>query len=135
MLFRVLHALSLYFPAMGYVQGMASLAATLLCYYDEETAFVMLIRMFELRGLEKLYQAGFGGLMSALEEFENGWIRGGAVSRKLVSAKLLLLGGGDSFWGAGKTLDGMMGASGITPEWCFVGCFVACQYPNIQISK
>ncbi|RPB10892.1 RabGAP/TBC [Morchella conica CCBAS932] len=83
LLFRVLHALSLYFPAMGYVQGMASLAATLLCYYDEETAFVMLIRMFELRGLEKLYQAGFGGLMSALEEFENGWIRGGAVSRKL----------------------------------------------------
>lgn len=64
---------------------MASLAATLLCYYDEETAFVMLVRMFELRGLEKLYQAGFGGLMAALEEFESGWIKGGSVSRKLVS--------------------------------------------------
>lgn len=64
---------------------MASLAATLLCYYDEETAFVMLVRMFELRGLEKLYQAGFGGLMAALEEFEGGWIKGGSVSRKLVS--------------------------------------------------
>lgn len=70
---------------MGYVQGMASLAATLLCYYDEETAFVMLVRMFELRGLEKLYQSGFGGLMVALEEFEGGWIKGGSVSKKLVS--------------------------------------------------
>lgn len=89
LLFRVLHALSLYFLSVGYVQGMASLAATLLCYYDEETAFVMLVRMFELRGLEKLYQAGFGGLMAALEEFEGGWIKGGSVSRKLVSLGVL----------------------------------------------
>lgn len=68
---------------------MASLAATLLCYYDEETAFVMLVRMFELRGLEKLYQAGFEGLMVALEEFEGGWIKGGTVCKKLVSASFL----------------------------------------------
>lgn len=45
----------------------------------------MLVRMFELRGLEKLYQSGFGGLMVALEEFEGGWIKGGSVSKKLVS--------------------------------------------------
>jgi len=84
LLFRTLHALSLYFPEVGYVQGMASLAATLLCYYDEETTFIMLVRMFELRGLEKLYQAGFGGLMQALDEFEGGWMKGGQVSRRLV---------------------------------------------------
>ncbi|KAE9962648.1 hypothetical protein BLS_010175 [Venturia inaequalis] len=42
LLFRVLHALSLYFPDTGYVQGMAALAATFLCYYDEEQAFVMM---------------------------------------------------------------------------------------------
>jgi hypothetical protein len=84
LLFRVLHALSLYFTEIGYVQGMASLAATLLCYYDEETAFIMLVRMFELRGLGKLYEAGFGGLMQALDEFEGGWMKGGQVNRRLV---------------------------------------------------
>ncbi|EEY16892.1 conserved hypothetical protein [Verticillium alfalfae VaMs.102] len=66
LLFRVLHALSLYFPDVGYVQGMASLAATLLCYFDEEKCFVMLVRMWQLRGLEALYQPGFEGLMGAL---------------------------------------------------------------------
>ncbi|RAL61471.1 hypothetical protein DID88_009400 [Monilinia fructigena] len=48
LLFRVLHALSLYFPTTGYVQGMASLAATLLCYYDEEKCFVMLVHNGEV---------------------------------------------------------------------------------------
>ncbi|PFH61659.1 hypothetical protein XA68_16748 [Ophiocordyceps unilateralis] len=74
LLFRVLHAVSLYFPATGYVQGMASLAATLLCYFDEEKCFVMLARMWRLRGLERLYRPGFGGLMTALREFEDGWL-------------------------------------------------------------
>ncbi|KAM3075664.1 hypothetical protein ACMFMG_007797 [Clarireedia jacksonii] len=83
LLFRVLHALSLYFPTTGYVQGMASLAATLLCYYDEERCFVMLVRMWTLRGLEKLYEPGFGGLMAALDEFSTKWLDGGVVSSKL----------------------------------------------------
>ncbi|QSZ29645.1 hypothetical protein DSL72_004161 [Monilinia vaccinii-corymbosi] len=83
LLFRVLHALSLYFPATGYVQGMASLAATLLCYYDEEKCFVMLVRMWTLRGLEKLYEPGFPGLMSALDEFSSKWLDNGEVSAKL----------------------------------------------------
>ncbi|RDA92234.1 hypothetical protein CP533_5726 [Ophiocordyceps camponoti-saundersi (nom. inval.)] len=74
LLFRVLHAVSLYFPGTGYVQGMASLAATLLCYFDEEKCFVMLARMWRLRGLERLYQPGFEGLMVALREFEGGWL-------------------------------------------------------------
>ncbi|KOS23359.1 TBC domain-containing protein [Escovopsis weberi] len=74
LLFRVLHALSLFFPETGYVQGMASLAATLLCYFDEERCFVMLVRMWQLRGLEYLYKPGFEGLMAALKEFKESWL-------------------------------------------------------------
>ncbi|KAL8678333.1 MAG: hypothetical protein Q9186_005290 [Xanthomendoza sp. 1 TL-2023] len=83
LLFRVLHCLSIYFPETGYVQGMAALAATLLCYFDEEMAFVMLVRLWQLRGLERLYRSGFEGLMQALGEFETGWLANGEVSQKL----------------------------------------------------
>ncbi|ETI25445.1 hypothetical protein G647_02218 [Cladophialophora carrionii CBS 160.54] len=83
LLFRVLHAMSLHVPATGYVQGMAALAVTLLAYYDEEKAFVMLVRMWELRGLGQLYASGFGGLMSALDDFEKGWLGEGEVAKKL----------------------------------------------------
>ena len=86
LLFRVLHCLSIYFPDTGYVQGMAALAATFLCYFDEEMAFVMLVRMWQLRGLDKLYESGFGGLMEALDEFEKQWLNGGEVAMKLVSS-------------------------------------------------
>ena len=84
LLFRVLHCLSIYFPDTGYVQGMAALAATLLCYFDEEMTFVMLVRLWQLRGLERLYQSGFEGLMQALEEFEKDWLTNGEVAAKLV---------------------------------------------------
>ncbi|KAL8832992.1 MAG: hypothetical protein Q9170_004591 [Blastenia crenularia] len=84
LLFRVLHCLSIYFPDTGYVQGMAALAATLLCYFDEEMTFVMLVRLWQLRGLERLYQSGFQGLMRALGEFEKGWLANGEVSTKLI---------------------------------------------------
>lgn len=83
LLFRVLHAISLHFPDTGYVQGMASLAATLLCYYDEERAFIMMVRLWQLRGLEQLFQAGFEGLMTALSDFETDWLKGGDVAQKL----------------------------------------------------
>ncbi|EEH20208.1 hypothetical protein PABG_02467 [Paracoccidioides brasiliensis Pb03] len=83
LLFRVLHAMSLYFPDTGYVQGMAALAATLLAYYDEEHAFVMLVRLWQLRGLDRLYRSGFSGLMEALDNFEKGWLDGGEVAQKL----------------------------------------------------
>lgn len=83
LLFRVLHALSLYFPETGYVQGMASLAATLLCYFDEEKTFIMLARMWTLRGLDKLYAPGFQGLMSALDEFRKVWLNNNDVAKKL----------------------------------------------------
>lgn len=85
LLFRVLHAMSLYFPDTGYVQGMAALAATLLAYYDEEHAFIMLVRLWQLRGLERLYQSGFAGLMEALSDFEREWLEKGEVAAKLVS--------------------------------------------------
>ncbi|KAL8861886.1 MAG: hypothetical protein Q9178_001755 [Gyalolechia marmorata] len=89
LLFRVLHCLSIYFPETGYVQGMAALAATLLCYFDEEMTFVMLVRLWQLRGLERLYQSGFEGLMQALEEFETGWLANGEVSQKLKELDIL----------------------------------------------
>ncbi|KAF7540551.1 hypothetical protein G7054_g1282 [Neopestalotiopsis clavispora] len=74
LLFRVLHALSLHFPQTGYVQGMASLAATLLSYYDEERCFIMLVRLWELRGLNRLYSQNFTELMEALQDFEKYWL-------------------------------------------------------------
>ncbi|KAF1979546.1 RabGAP/TBC [Bimuria novae-zelandiae CBS 107.79] len=83
LLFRVLHAMSLYLPETGYVQGMAALAATLLCYFEEDRAFVMLVRLWMLRGLERLYESGFGGLMEALDDFEKNWLRNGDVAKKL----------------------------------------------------
>ncbi|KAK5115466.1 hypothetical protein LTR62_001125 [Meristemomyces frigidus] len=83
LLFRILHAISLYCPEPGYVQGMASLAATLLCYYDEERAFVMMVRLWQLRGLRQLFQSEFVGLIAALDEFEREWLRGGDVAQKL----------------------------------------------------
>jgi hypothetical protein len=85
LLFRVLHAMSLYFPDVGYVQGMGSLAATLLVYYDEELCFVMMVRMWRYRGLERLYQPGFAGLFAALDEFKNNWLGRKEVGKKLVS--------------------------------------------------
>jgi len=93
LLFRVLHCLSLYFPETGYVQGMAALAATFLCYFEEEKAFVMLVRMWQLRGLDRLYQSGFEGLMEALDEFEGKWLAGGSVGVNLVSINCINRGG------------------------------------------
>lgn len=87
LLFRVLHAMSLHFPETGYVQGMATIAATLLAYYDEEMAFIMLVRLWELRGLEQLYKSGFTGLMEALDDFEKGWLKNGEIAVKLVSRR------------------------------------------------
>jgi len=91
LLFRVLHAISLYFPETGYVQGMASLAATLLCYYDEERCFVMMVRLWRFRGLERLYQPGFAGLMDTLGDFEKRWLAGKDVADKLVSDLVVAL--------------------------------------------
>ena len=85
LLFRVLHCLSIYFPDTGYVQGMAALVATLLCYFDEEITFVMVVRLWQLRGLERLYQPEFEGLMQALDEFEKKWLRDSEIAKRMVS--------------------------------------------------
>jgi hypothetical protein len=71
---------------------MAPLAATLLCYYEEDKAFVMLVRLWMLRGLEKLYESGFAGLMEALDDFERNWLREGDIKKKLVSRIVLIHG-------------------------------------------
>jgi hypothetical protein len=73
---------------------MAPLAATLLCYYEEDKAFVMLVRLWMLRGLEKLYESGFAGLMEALDDFERNWLREGDIKKKLVSRTVLIHGRG-----------------------------------------
>ncbi|GAM82048.1 hypothetical protein ANO11243_000270 [Dothideomycetidae sp. 11243] len=83
LLFRVLHAIALKFPDIGYVQGMASLATTLLCYFEEAMAFVMMVRLWELRGLKELFCHGFDGLMAALAEFDKEWLGQGEVAQKL----------------------------------------------------
>lgn len=82
-LFRVLHAVSLYLPESGYVQGMAAIAATLLCYYEEERTFVMMTRLWQLRGMSRLYDKDFQGLTATLETFEQHWLSSGAVAQKL----------------------------------------------------
>lgn len=74
LMFRVLRALALEYAGTGYVQGMAPLAATLLCYYDEERAFAVACRLWELRGLAELFRPGFAGLVSALGVFERDWL-------------------------------------------------------------
>lgn len=84
LLFRVLHSLSLFFPETGYVQGMAALAATFLSYFEEEMAFVMLVRLWQTRGLDRLYRNELSGLMNALDEFESQWLAGGVINAKLV---------------------------------------------------
>ena len=82
LLFRVLRALALEYPETGYVQGMAPLAATLLCYFDEERAFVCACRLWTDRGLAELFAPGFGSLMSALNVFETKWLAENKIVKK-----------------------------------------------------
>lgn len=70
LLFRVLHAITLEYPQTGYVQGMASVAATLLCYFTEDQAFIMMARLWSERGLIDLYEPGFLKLLEAFERLE-----------------------------------------------------------------
>ena len=68
---RVLHGIALYRPVEGYVQGMATIAATLLCYFTEEMAFVMLVQLWDVKGLANFYKPGFTGLFEAFAELEH----------------------------------------------------------------
>ena len=84
LLFQVLHCISLKFPSQGYVQGMAAIAATLLCYYPDEIAFVMLVRLWQDKGLSQFFSREFDGLMSAFKTLEEA-IKTRPVGKKLVS--------------------------------------------------
>ena len=46
----------------------------------------MIVRMWQLRGLEQLYQHGFEGLMACLRDLEKRWLAGKDVAKKLVGA-------------------------------------------------
>lgn len=93
LMFRVLRALSLQFPRTGYVQGMAALAATLLTFADEERAFVMAVRLWEARGMRRLFSPGFKGLLAVLDGFWKGWLEAGKGKKGgVVAAKLAEMG-------------------------------------------
>lgn len=83
LLFQVLHCISLKFPKIGYVQGMAAIAATLLCYYPGEIAFVMLVRLWQDKGLESFFSQEFDGLMTAFKRLDLS-LKDRSVGRKLV---------------------------------------------------
>ena len=58
-LFKVLVALANSDPEVGYCQGMSSVAAFFLLYFEEETAFLYLRSLFRSQGLSQLYAVGF----------------------------------------------------------------------------
>jgi hypothetical protein len=50
---------------------MAAIAATLLCYYPDDIAFVMLVRLWQDKGLKDFFSPEFDGLMTAFKSLEN----------------------------------------------------------------
>jgi hypothetical protein len=58
-LFKILVAFSNHDPEVGYCQGMSTIAAFLLLYFEEEMAFNVLRSMMERDGLRSLFTAGF----------------------------------------------------------------------------
>ncbi|TNY19413.1 rab-GTPase-TBC domain-containing protein [Rhodotorula diobovata] len=65
-LFHVLHAFGLRCEEIGgYCQGMGSLAATLLCYFEPERAYVAMCRLFDQYRLAHIFAPGFPGLHEA----------------------------------------------------------------------
>lgn len=83
LLFQVLHCISLKFPHHGYVQGMAPIAATLLCYYPDDIAFVMLVRLWQDKGLANFFSPEFDGLMTAFKSLEE-TLKSRLVGKQLV---------------------------------------------------
>ncbi|KAI7864339.1 rab-GTPase-TBC domain-containing protein [Spinellus fusiger] len=64
-LFNMLRAFSNYDPQVGYCQGMTNIAATILMYYEEEKAFLVLVHMFLRDPLHDLYRPGFPMLLES----------------------------------------------------------------------
>lgn len=59
-LFKILVAYSNLDPAVGYCQGMSTVAAFLLLYFEEEVAFKVLTSIMQRSRLRSLYMVGFG---------------------------------------------------------------------------
>jgi hypothetical protein len=68
---------------------MAPIAATLLCYYPDDIAFVMLVRLWQDKGLANFFSPEFDGLMSAFKTLEES-LKTRAVGKKLVDISNLL---------------------------------------------
>ncbi|BGP49011.1 hypothetical protein JCM10450v2_004890 [Rhodotorula kratochvilovae] len=65
-LFHVLHAFGLRTENIGgYCQGMGSLAATLLCYFEPERAYAGMCRLFDQYRLSHIFAQDFPGLQEA----------------------------------------------------------------------
>ncbi|CAG8520594.1 18919_t:CDS:10 [Acaulospora morrowiae] len=64
-LFNVLRTFSNYDKQVGYCQGMTNIVAILLMYYAEESAFVMLTKLFTRCNLHNLYIPGFPALLES----------------------------------------------------------------------
>jgi len=87
-LFKVLVAYSNHDPDVGYCQGMSTIAAFLLLYFEEATAFQALVALFERDQTRRLFLAGFPLLFETFHVQE-------ALLRKLlprVKARLDFLG-------------------------------------------
>ncbi|KAF9922521.1 hypothetical protein FBU30_007342 [Linnemannia zychae] len=64
-LFRVLKAYSNYNNRVGYCQGMASIVATMLTFFDDEKTFVLLAQLFDRYNINELVVPGFPALFEA----------------------------------------------------------------------
>ncbi|WWD18988.1 hypothetical protein CI109_103445 [Kwoniella shandongensis] len=64
-LWHVLHCFSQVCESCGYVQGMGPIAATLLCYFDPERAYALLVRLHDVYGMHDIFEPGFPGLLEA----------------------------------------------------------------------
>ncbi|TYJ56104.1 hypothetical protein B9479_003214 [Cryptococcus floricola] len=64
-LWHVLHCFGQLCETCGYVQGMGPLAATLLCYYEPERAYALMVRLHDVYGMHDIFEPGFPGLLEA----------------------------------------------------------------------
>jgi len=64
---------------------MASIAATLLCYYPDDIAFVMLVRLWQDKGLKNFFSQEFDGLMTAFKSLDE-TLANRPVGKQLVPA-------------------------------------------------
>jgi len=58
-LFKILVAYSNLDPDVGYCQGMSTVAAFMLLYFEEETAFTLFVQVMQRARLRHLYMIGF----------------------------------------------------------------------------